>query len=286
MSFLCSCLFQPKVSTSSKNKVTILHEVRGPFKSHQPTELGKGDDFVKYPIVLHDTSTEKSDKLQTPAEVDLRARSDFVFAASGNVFDPGVIKAIRDAGDGNPIPCFSSNLRSCAVAIIAEVKATSSIASSAAARNQWSSLAYTHMMERISIRREATYVGDENICQYGYCICGLKIWVWKMSLKWNKGAKRRSEVLNYYFTFPLQLVGVFNLATQEQVDKFVTLHRELLRWWLGGYIPSYVEDLKNLVAHPINANRWITTWQEELEKCRCLVNHLPVFLLILAHSQA
>ena len=33
-------------------------------------------------------------------------------------------------------------------------------------QNQWSSL---------SISREAPYVGDENICQYGYGICGLEL---------------------------------------------------------------------------------------------------------------
>ncbi len=192
--------------------VTRLHKVPGPFKSHQPTGLEKGDDLIKYPPVKHDTSTKKSDKLQTPFEVDLRARSNFVFAASQKFFDPEVMEAIRKSSQRHPIPDFSSNLCSCAVAITAEVKATSSLASLTAAWNQLSSLAYTQMMERISISREATYVGDENICQYGYCICSLEIWVWKMSLKWNKGASQRSEALNHYFSFPIQLVINFNLA--------------------------------------------------------------------------
>lgn len=156
VSFLCRCLFQSKVSNSSENMATRLHKVLGPFKSHQPTELEKGDDLIKYPLVKHDTSTKKSDKLQTPVEVDLRARSNFVFAASQKFFDPGVMEAIRKSSQRDPIPDFSSNLCSCAVAITAEVKATSSLASLTAAWNQWSSLAYTQMMERISISREAT----------------------------------------------------------------------------------------------------------------------------------
>ena len=70
------------------------------------------------------------------------------------------------------MPGVSDNLLCCAVAIVAEVKATSSSASFAAAKSQWSSLAYLEIMGRILISREATYVGDENICRYGYCICG------------------------------------------------------------------------------------------------------------------
>ena len=283
VSYLCKCLFKSKVSTFSKNMVTILHEFPGPFKSHQPTELGKGDDFIKYPLVKHNKLTEKSEKLQTPAEVDLRARSDFVFAASRKYFDEDIIKHINIRGMEGRLPGFSSDCSSCAVAITAEVKAICSPASVAAAFNQWSVLAYTQMMDRISVIREATYVGDENICQYGYGICGLVIRVWKMSLKRNKGTRRGSEVLNrHYLTFPVQLVMSCNLEIQEDAERFITLHKELLKWWLGRYIPSYVKDLsKNVVAHYDDSKKWTSTWQEELKKCRCLVNHLPVFLLTL-----
>lgn len=108
-----------------------------------------------------------------------------------------------------------------------------------------------------------------------------------MGLKWNKRAGRRPEILDYYFTFPVQTVRIFNLERQERLEEFITLHKELLRWWLGGYIPSDVKDLTNIIfAHPRKPRKWKTTWKELLEKCRCLVNHLPVFLLILAHSKA
>lgn len=41
-SFLCSCLFQPEVSTFSDH-VTVLKEFSGPFKSHDLHELKKGN---------------------------------------------------------------------------------------------------------------------------------------------------------------------------------------------------------------------------------------------------
>lgn len=44
-------------------------------------------------------------------------------------------------------------MRSCGVAIVAEVKATESAASLTAAKNQWYSLAYLHIMERVSITK-------------------------------------------------------------------------------------------------------------------------------------
>ena len=50
------------------------------------------------------------------------------------------------------------------------------------------------MMEQISISREKPYVCDENICQYGYGICGLEIYVWKMGLKLNKNTGQQDEV--------------------------------------------------------------------------------------------
>ncbi len=90
-------------------------------------------------------------------------------------------------------------------------------------------------MERVSIRREATYVGDENICQYGYGICGAVVRVWKMGLQWNSSSRRDSEVLESYFTFPVQDVEVFELDIQEELERFIILHKKLLQWWLHGY---------------------------------------------------
>ncbi len=90
----------------------------------------------------------------------------------------------------SPIPCLSNNLCTCAVAIVAEVKAAASPASFAAATNQWSSLAYLQILERISVRREAPYVGDENIYQYGYGICRLEI---KVCAHPNRGRFQRRK---------------------------------------------------------------------------------------------
>ena len=277
VNFLCRCLFQPKVSTFDEHNVTILHEFSGPFKSYDLYELVRGDC---------DPFTEESDILQTSAEINLRARSDFVFAASTKCFGQRFVADIQMAGKTHPIPGLSNNLCCCAVAIVAEVKATPSLASIAAAKNQWSSLAYLQMMERVSIRREATYVGDEDICQYGYGICGLEIRVWKMGLKWNSSKGPKSEILKSYFTFPVQIVGMFNLEIQEHLERFITIHKELLRWWLGRYIPSYVKDITdNAVVHPMHPRKWKTTWQQAVASCGYLVSHLPLFLLTLAHSQ-
>ena len=101
------------------------------------------------------------------------------------------------------LPCFSTDRRSCAVAIVAEAKANDTPSALSAARAQWSSVAYLQIMDRISIAREAPYADDENICQYGYLICGLVIIILKMSLRLNKAKRRQSDVLNEYFSFPI-----------------------------------------------------------------------------------
>lgn len=81
------------------------------------------------------------------------------------------------------VPCLFNNFPTCEVAIVAEVKANSLQTSFADAKNQWSLLAYLQIMEQTSICREKSYVGNKNICQYGYLICGLKITIWKMRLR-------------------------------------------------------------------------------------------------------
>ncbi len=70
-----------------------------------------------------------------PAEVDLRSRSDLVFAASIEFFAESVKRAIIRAGYVSSVPGFSNNHLCCAVAIVAEVKATPSFASFTAAKN-------------------------------------------------------------------------------------------------------------------------------------------------------
>ena len=72
-------------------------------------------------------------------------------------------------------PCLSNDWRSCAVAIVAEAKATALPAAEALAKIQWKSVAYLQIMDRISIARGATYADNKNIYQYGYLIYSLSI---------------------------------------------------------------------------------------------------------------
>lgn len=282
--FCAVVYFEPEESTSSEY-VTIFLEFSGPFKSHHLHELKKGNQAIKFPLIKRDPYTEQSDILQTPAEVDLRARSDLVFAASTKFFSKSVREAIRLLSQNYSIPGLSNNLHCCAVAIVVEVKATSTPASNIAAKNQWSSLAYLQMMERVSVSREASYVGDEDTYQYGYCICGSKVRVWKVGLQWNRSKRRHSEVLDSYFTSPVQLVDLFDLEMQEGFERFITLHTKLLRWWLSRYIPSYVNDISNNVdAHPLDPPKWRTTWQEAVANCGCLRSFASFFADLHAQS--
>ena len=89
--FLRECLFPLKVSTSGENTVTILHEFSGPFKSHDLQELSRGNEGIRLPIIKRHHDQEISKILQTPAEEDLRSRSDFVFAATTSLFTEDVL---------------------------------------------------------------------------------------------------------------------------------------------------------------------------------------------------
>ncbi len=168
MHFVCERLFPEKVSTSDEQNVTILHEFSSPFKTYNLHELIRGDEGIKYPIIKRDSFKVTSG----PAPISCLQRQSRGLEQ--------ILSSIQLHGKSSPIPCLSNNPCSCAVAIVAEVKATAS------AKNQWSSLAYLQVLERILASREATYIGDENICQYGYGICGLKILVWQMALEWNR----------------------------------------------------------------------------------------------------
>ena len=141
-------LFLQKISIPGEPHVAILYEFSGPFKSHDLQELKRGDEGVKYPFIKHVQDEEKFESLQTPANEDLRARSDFVFAASLNWFREEVRLGIKLRGKTFSVPCVSNNLRSCAVAIAVEVKATASEASILAAKNQWKVLAYVQLKTR------------------------------------------------------------------------------------------------------------------------------------------
>lgn len=136
------------MSISSEHNVSILHEFSGPLKFHHLHELVKGDQAFTYPLIKRDP-LEESYILQKPAEIEIRARSDFAVAASTKGLGQRVMDEIQMPGKYHPIPCLSKNLRCHAVAIVAEVKATSLLASATAAKNQWSSLAYLQMMERV-----------------------------------------------------------------------------------------------------------------------------------------
>lgn len=142
--FLYTCLFLPKMDPSSVGKATIIFEFSGPFKSHNLHELVRGEQAIKFPLVKPDPFKKPSDTLQTPAEVDLRSRSDFVFAALTHSY----LERIQPLTDNFSVPGVADNSYYCAVAIVAEVKVTSSRRAFAAAKSQWSSLAYLHIMER------------------------------------------------------------------------------------------------------------------------------------------
>ena len=104
--FLCRCLFQLKVSTDSEHNVIILDEFSGPFKSHNLYELMAGDQAIKYPLIKRDRLRQKPAILQTPAEIDLRARSDIVFAASTKILGQSIVDIIQDLGVDHPILAY------------------------------------------------------------------------------------------------------------------------------------------------------------------------------------
>ena len=254
----CQHVFPWNIHISDESHILLLLEFLGPFRGHNIDELLKGDEAIKYPLIKCDPSQEKLERLLTPASDDLRSHSDFVFAASIMILDETTREIAQLATTPDfRLPCLSNDLQSCAVAIVAEAKATASPASRNLAKIQWSSVAYLQIMDRISIARRAPYADDKNMCQYGYIICGLSIIVWKMSLRLNIVEPSQSDVLSEYFTFPIQCLGYFNIGICTQLEKFVKLHKELLSWWKNDYIPSFVNDVTNIIsAHPNECQKW------------------------------
>ena len=47
-----------------------------------------------------------------------------------------------------------------------------------------------------------------------------------MGLQFNITDRRKSEILPKYFTFPVELVGVFKLDKQEDLERFIDLHKK------------------------------------------------------------
>lgn len=94
-----------------------------------------------------------------------------------------------------------------------------------------------------------------------------------MSFRLNIIERKQSVLLNEHFTFPIHCLGSFNIGISIQLEKFVKLHKQILRWWINEYIPSFVNDLTNIIsAHPNKCQKWISSWQQELKKnVRCLV---------------
>ena len=271
--FLCDLLFPIKRLVPGQKFVFLLYEYTGPFKNHDSAELSKGDEGIKFPII----KGEKSRYLQTPAEEDLRNRSDFVFTASIDWFDEDIRNQIQNHSQLSIFPGVSHNLHTCATAIVAEAKATNNPNSMLAATNEWCSMAYAQLMQRVSIRREEAYVGDENICQFGYIVCGLTIKILKMNIAWND-SRRESDILERAYDFPVRTVRTLTIGTKNHLEDFIADHNKILRWWLCCYLPSYVNDVTKIItAHPESRAEWVTTWQEAVAKCECLVNHLPYF---------
>lgn len=77
-----------------------------------------GDQAIKYHLINRDRLRQKSVILQTPVEIDLRARSDIVFAASTKTLGQSNVDIIQDLGFDHPISGLSNNLRYFAVAIV------------------------------------------------------------------------------------------------------------------------------------------------------------------------
>lgn len=146
--------------------------------------------------------------LQIFIQNDLKSWSDIIFAISTSLFNKKIILKISLAAN---IPCLFSNSTTYEIAIIAKVKANSLQTSFAAIKNQWSMLVYLHIIEQTSIRYEKFYIGNKNIYQYSYFIYSLKITICKKGFKWNCGKNLPLEVLDSYFRFSTQIVGIYNL---------------------------------------------------------------------------
>lgn len=84
-----------------------------------------------------------------------------------------------------------------------------------------------------------------------------------MGLQLTTSDRRKSEILPKYFISPVQLVGVYDLKDQGELQGFIDLHKKFLRWLLGKYVPSYVKDLTdNAVVHSFEP------WRMESQRAR------------------
>lgn len=99
------------------------------------------------------------------------------------------------------------------------------------------------------------------------------------------GKGRKSEVYNYYFSFPISPVGYYDLTDRIQVREFMELHSRLLKWaWLV-YAEEYIRDIQALCAKAKGkcVPTWSTTWQEALKQCGCSI-YLIIKLMLISKS--
>lgn len=131
------------------------------YKSHDLKKLLRGNKKIKFSIIKRNLKQEKSKTLSMPIKENFRSRSNFVFAATISLLRANVMKNFKI---GYNISDLSNNSSTCAVAIVVKVKVHCLLISFTAARNQWSLLVYLHIIERISIYCEKSYIGNKNIC--------------------------------------------------------------------------------------------------------------------------
>lgn len=76
------CLFWPILSIFNEIKVAIANKFFGLFNSHNLYQLAKTKQAIKFSLIKCNLLRQVSNNLQTPLEVDLKSRSDFVFTVS------------------------------------------------------------------------------------------------------------------------------------------------------------------------------------------------------------
>ena len=268
---LCQFLFPERPASDLKDfKMHMIFEFTGPFKNHNLQELLRREGNMKYPFVKRPLGRAAMPALlQTSAENDICSQSDFVFACDWKELGDGVMERARAFQANFKLPGLSLASRSCAPALVGEVKVSDSPASLCEARHQWASLAYLNLLERVTIIRAKPYADDANICQFGYLICGLTIEVWKMRIHKVTGMRRNSTLYPDYFTFPINCVRVFDINTQAGVRRFMALHKRILKWSRLVYAKDYINDVQAIASEKQDMQDWFSTWREAVERCEC-----------------
>lgn len=267
---LCQFLFPERPTSDLKDfKMHMIFEFTGPFKSHNLQELLLREQNIKYPFVKRPVG--RAGILQTSVENDICSWSDFVFACDWKDLGDPVMERARAFQANFKLPGLSLASRSCAPALVGEVKVSDSPASLCEARHQWASLAYLNLLERITIIRPKPYADDPNICQFGYLICGLTVEVWKMRIQKVTGMRRNSTLYQDHFTFPINCVRIFDINTQSGVRRFMGLHKRILKWARLVYAKEYINDVQAIASEKQDMQDWFGTWREAVERCECSI---------------